>query len=134
VDLWQTDTVPPAIDADDTLTGVVAIEPPKAGVVVRVVTFPPDSEWQGSGGYTDAMAAIGGSDFHVDDDQAAGMHTTDTVDVITVIEGEIYAVLENDEVRLRVGDSLIQRGTKHGWSNRTTTRTTIIATMYAATR
>jgi hypothetical protein len=134
VDVWQTDTVPPPIDAHDTLTGNVVLDPPKAGVLVRVVTFPPDAEWQSSGGYAGAMAAIGGTDSHADDDQAAGMHTTDTVDVITVIEGEIHVVLENDEVRLGAGDSLIQRGTKHAWSNRTTARATIVATMYAATR
>jgi mannose-6-phosphate isomerase-like protein (cupin superfamily) len=134
VDLWQTDTVPPRVDAEDTLTGIVALDPPKAGVLVRFVTFPPDAEWQNNGGYEDAMAAIGGADSHVDDGDTAGVHATDTVDVVTVVEGEIYAVLENEEVHLRVGDTIVQRGTKHAWSNRTSGPATIVATMYSATR
>jgi hypothetical protein len=134
VDLWQTDSVPPVVHADDTLAGEVALDPPKTGVLVRIVTFPPDTEWQANGGYADAMAAIGGSDSHDDEGDTAGMHTTDTVDIITVIEGEIHAVLETDEVRLGLGDSLIQRGTKHAWSNRTNKRATIVATMYCAIR
>lgn len=48
-----------------------------------------------------------------------GMHKTDTVDYAIVLSGEIYAVLDQDEVLLRAGDCLIQRGTSHAWSNRT---------------
>jgi quercetin dioxygenase-like cupin family protein len=47
------------------------------------------------------------------------MHKTDTVDYAIVISGEIYAVMEKGEVLLHPGDSLIQRGTNHAWSNRT---------------
>lgn len=134
VDLWQTDSVPQNVEAGDTLTGTVVLEPPKGGVLVRLVTFPPDSEWQGAGGYEDAMAAIGGADSHVEDDETAGVHATDTIDVITVLTGELHAVLEKGEVLLRPGDSLVQRGTKHAWSNRTDKPATIVATMYSATR
>jgi quercetin dioxygenase-like cupin family protein len=47
------------------------------------------------------------------------MHKTDTIDYAIVVSGEIYAVMEKGEVLLRAGDSLIQRGTNHAWSNRT---------------
>jgi quercetin dioxygenase-like cupin family protein len=36
-----------------------------------------------------------------------------------MMSGEIYAVMEEGEVLLHAGDSLIQRGTNHAWSNRT---------------
>jgi mannose-6-phosphate isomerase-like protein (cupin superfamily) len=47
-----------------------------------------------------------------------GFHTTDTLDYIIVLEGEVVAMLEDSETVLRPGDVLIQRGTNHAWSNR----------------
>jgi mannose-6-phosphate isomerase-like protein (cupin superfamily) len=47
-----------------------------------------------------------------------GMHTTPTVDYGVVLSGE--AVLELDDgakVTLRAGDSYVQNGTRHRWSN-----------------
>lgn len=134
VDLWQTDRVPASVNADNTLTDTVVLQPPQGGALVRLVTFPPDSEWQQNGDYQEALAAISGTDSQTAEEETPGMHVTDTVDVITVVSGEVYAVLENDEILLRAGDSLVQRGTKHAWSNRTNTPATIVATMYSAER
>lgn len=49
---------------------------------------------------------------------APGMHTTDTIDVIYVISGEI--VLELDDaakVTVRAGETIVQSGTRHAWRN-----------------
>ncbi|HCN70598.1 MAG TPA: hypothetical protein DIS96_02320, partial [Pusillimonas sp.] len=46
------------------------------------------------------------------------MHTTESVDYAFVLEGEIWAVLDEDEVCMKAGDVLVQRGTSHAWSNR----------------
>ncbi len=46
------------------------------------------------------------------------MHETQTTDYALVLEGEIWAVMEKGETKLRAGDVLIQRGTNHAWSNR----------------
>jgi uncharacterized cupin superfamily protein len=35
-----------------------------------------------------------------------------------VLEGEIVLVLDTQEVVLRAGEIVIQRGTSHAWSNR----------------
>jgi hypothetical protein len=35
-----------------------------------------------------------------------------------VQEGEIVLVLDTQEVKLRTGDLVVQRGTNHAWSNR----------------
>ena len=43
-----------------------------------------------------------------------------------MLEGEIYAMMDEGEVLLKAGDVLIQRGTNHAWSNRTD-RTTVVA-------
>jgi mannose-6-phosphate isomerase-like protein (cupin superfamily) len=47
-----------------------------------------------------------------------GMHTTDTIDFDIVLEGTV--VLEVDDgaqVTLRPGDTVVQNGTRHRWSN-----------------
>lgn len=47
-----------------------------------------------------------------------GMHTTDTTDFEVVISGEV--VLELDDgatVHLKPGDTVVQNGTRHRWSN-----------------
>jgi uncharacterized cupin superfamily protein len=46
------------------------------------------------------------------------MHRTETVDYAIMLEGEIYALMDEGETLLRAGDVLIQRGTNHAWANR----------------
>jgi quercetin dioxygenase-like cupin family protein len=46
------------------------------------------------------------------------MHRTDTLDVIIVVRGEIYMILDEEEVLLKPTDTVIVQGTNHGWSNR----------------
>ena len=63
-----------------------------------------------------------------------GAHRTDTVDVVTVVSGEVYAVLESGETLLRQGDSLVQRGTMHAWHNRSESPALVASIMVAAVR
>lgn len=133
-DVWSIGSVPPKIGDPSLLNGALQLDPPAGGVLVRMVCFPPDSEWKGTPAYEEAMAAIGGADSHHGDDEVAGMHATDTIDIITVVEGEIHAILEDGEVVLKPGDSLVQNGTKHAWSNRTDKPAAFVATMVSAQR
>jgi quercetin dioxygenase-like cupin family protein len=49
------------------------------------------------------------------------VHRTDTVDYIVVMSGEIDMELETgEEVHLKAGDVMVQRGTVHNWINRGT--------------
>jgi uncharacterized cupin superfamily protein len=54
------------------------------------------------------------------------MQKTRTLEFGLVIEGEITLVLDTVEVPLRAGDTVVQRGTNHAWSNRST-RPTVVA-------
>jgi mannose-6-phosphate isomerase-like protein (cupin superfamily) len=64
-----------------------------------------------------------------------GLHVTETVDVVTVVSGELYAVLETTtETLLRPGGTFIQRGTKHARNNRGTEPVTVVAARMAANR
>ena len=48
-----------------------------------------------------------------------GMHTTDTVDYVTILSGEMWLVLDDGaEVHLTPGDCVVQNGTRHIWHNR----------------
>ena len=46
------------------------------------------------------------------------MQRTKTLDICIVLEGEITLVLDTEEVKLKAGDTVVQRGTNHAWSNR----------------
>ncbi len=49
------------------------------------------------------------------------VHRTDTIDYIVVMSGEIDMELETgEEVHLKAGDVMVQRGTVHNWINRGT--------------
>jgi quercetin dioxygenase-like cupin family protein len=134
VDIWQLSDVPVPVGQESTLGADVVIDPPHGGLVTRVIAYPPDAEWAGTGAQEAALAAVGGATVQGDADEPPGMHVTDTVDILTVIEGEIWAVLEGTETRLRVGDTIVQRGTRHAWSNRSGRRAVLVATMISATR
>ena len=53
-----------------------------------------------------------------DPSRGPGMHRTETLDLLTVVSGEVWLVLEEGEVHLRAGDCVVQRGTWHAWRNR----------------
>ena len=50
---------------------------------------------------------------------AQRVHRTDSIDYLVVMAGEIDMELdEGEEVHLRAGDVMVQRGTNHAWANR----------------
>jgi quercetin dioxygenase-like cupin family protein len=59
-------------------------------------------------------------------------HRTNSVDYAVVISGEIEMELDDDVVRLRAGDVLVQRGTVHNWVNRNTSPCVMAFVLVAA--
>ena len=47
------------------------------------------------------------------------MQKTRTLEFGIVLEGELVLVLDTQEVTVKKGDFVVQRGTNHAWSNRT---------------
>ena len=119
-DIWRVDALPLQLPADDATTGEVLLDPPHTGFVYRVTTFPPDSEWDAATEWSSSLEEMSGSDSLIDgtDDGPVGLHQTDTVDIVTIISGELVAITETSETVLRPGDSLVQNGTVHTWANR----------------
>jgi quercetin dioxygenase-like cupin family protein len=92
--IWTTDTHPANNDGDADAgrrPGVFTMVPD--GTVFRILDFHPGVSQR--------------------------VHRTDTIDYIVVMSGEIDMELETgEEVHLRAGDVMVQRGTVHNWINR----------------
>ena len=94
--MWCTDSAPckmPIGEAiEDYGARVIGTPPPANGTRFAVIDFPPGNH--------------------------PGMHRTETIDYIIVIEGEIEMDMDDSTVKLKQGDIMIQRGTNHAWANR----------------
>ena len=104
----------------DYVRAILAIEPPPGGSVCRVVTFPPEQgrvSARDVQAFFDSMGSPGASTYSADAPHPY-MQKTRTLDFCLVLEGEITLVLDLEEVPLKAGDTVVQRGTNHAWSNR----------------
>ena len=120
--MWVTDGTPAKIVLE-TLHLPHTIEPPANGSVLNIVTFPPDARWQGKVGAREVEAffrSMGSPRASTYSAQAPHpyMQKTHTLEFGIVLEGEIVLVLDTQEVKLKAGDFVVQRGTNHAWSNR----------------
>jgi len=124
-DVWKTHAAPVPISREEAepTSGPRRLHPGPRGTVFRISEVGPE---------TDAIRNLTPEQareaFRVSGAEAAStwgrggrhplMHRTETVDYAVVLEGEIYLVLDDSEVKLSAGDVVIQRGTNHAWSNR----------------
>ncbi|WP_433177936.1 cupin domain-containing protein [Actinoallomurus sp. CA-150999] len=66
---------------------------------------------------------------------APGMHTTDSLDYVLVVSGEVALELDDgDQTVLRAGDVVIQNGTRHAWRNHGTEPCVIVGVAIGADR
>jgi hypothetical protein len=122
--IWVTSSSPVRIDkATETLHLLHRLEPPARGSVCRIVTIPPDASWRGKVGaaevaaYFAAMGSPGASTYSPRAPHPY-MQTTRTLDFCLILEGEVTLILDTEDVQLSAGDTVVQRGTNHAWSNR----------------
>jgi mannose-6-phosphate isomerase-like protein (cupin superfamily) len=120
--VWVTDSFPAKIVAE-TLHLPHTIEPPARGTVCRVITLPPDAGWQAKVGAAEVrafFAAMGSPTASTYSPSAPHlyMQKTRSLDFCLVLEGEIVLVLDTQEVKLKAGEIVVQKGTNHAWSNR----------------
>jgi len=92
--------------------------PPSKGTRWRVVDLPPDSAVRQSV----RTSAVEG----VSED---GWHTTNTVDYVLILEGDITLELDDGKVELHAGDCVVQRATNHRWRNHGTRPARMVAVM-----
>ena len=121
--IWVTGSSPARIGAysDAVLAYPRRLEPPRGGSVCRVMTFPPDAAIRvGAGEVAEYFRAAGspGASTYSSAAPHPYMQKTQTLDFCLILEGEITLVLDTEEVTLKAGDTVVQRGTNHAWSNR----------------
>ena len=129
--IWVTDRTPARLKGvRESLHMPHTLEPPPGGSVCRVVTFPPEDSYKGKIGAKEVQAyfaALGspGASTYTPKAPHPYMQKTRTLDFCLVLEGEITLVLDTEEVHLTAGDTVVQRGTSHVWSNRSAKPCTI---------
>jgi mannose-6-phosphate isomerase-like protein (cupin superfamily) len=123
-DIWKTTAMPVPLTAEepDPTEGLRDFCPPN-GTKIRIAEIPPEpeffktltpaqvQEFFKSGGNESA------STFH-ENGRHPFMHRTESLDYAVVLEGEITMLLDDQDILLKAGDIVIQRGTNHAWSNR----------------
>jgi quercetin dioxygenase-like cupin family protein len=80
--------------------------PPSKGTRWRMVELAPDSTARRAA----AASVVEGVDEH-------GWHTTNTVDYVFILDGDITLELDDGKVELHAGDCVVQRATNHRWRN-----------------
>lgn len=121
---WISDCMPAEYDGpDETCVGDFTLHPPRNGSVFRCVEFQPeDPEVMKTLDGPSAFAEMGAAANIVQGGRHPFMHRTDSIDYAIVLTGEIWMMMDEpeDDVLLKAGDVLIQRGNNHAWSNRGT--------------
>jgi quercetin dioxygenase-like cupin family protein len=125
VDIWRTHEMPAKIvtKTEEPTAGPRRQMPTANGTVLRINSFPPESEavramtpadslrvFEGLGNPKAATFGKGG--------RHPMMHRTESVDYALILSGEITMLLDDQEVLLKAGDVVVQCGTNHAWSNR----------------
>jgi len=137
--IWLTDATPARIKGiRETVHLPHTLEPPPRGSVLRIVTFPPDAVFAGKVGagevenYFRGMGSPHASTYGPKTPHPY-MQKTRTLDLCLVLEGEITLILDTEEVSLQAGDTVIQRGTNHAWSNRSNAPCVVAISSHDAT-
>lgn len=121
VNLWGADAAPTFPD-DGSLPPHHTFFPAVGGFRFSIVTLPPttgaEPDVDPEQGAAEVEAKLPGLLGYMEAD-VPGMHTTDTVDFEVMLAGEIVLELDDGAERtLRVGDVVVQNGTRHRWVNR----------------
>jgi quercetin dioxygenase-like cupin family protein/DNA-binding transcriptional ArsR family regulator len=98
--LWLEGAATSVDDGGEVPDGRRQLEPPPGGCSVMLIRFPGGNEWIRVDG---------------DDPDRPGMHATDTLDFVVVLDGRIVLGLDDGEHELGPGDVAVQRGNLHRW-------------------
>jgi quercetin dioxygenase-like cupin family protein len=125
-EVWNTTETPARIDRDsgEPAENGIVLSPPHNGTRIRVLDIPPeDASITGitpeqARAHFAEVAAAGAATHRGAGSRHPFMHRTESIDYGIVLEGELTLILDVDETVVRAGDIVIQRGTNHGWANR----------------
>lgn len=138
--LWETspDAVVPAANEDPTVAARSWV-PPKGGTNLMFVTFPPDavmmsSDFDPAAADAEYMQVLPGL-AETFEKENPGKHTTDTIDYVVLIDGELHLELDDGATKqLAPRDVVIQNGTRHAWRNKSDKSATMLVVLVGAKR
>ena len=111
-----------SLPSDGSEADIASYFPPPGGATVTIATLPPDSgpppdDFDMTPLVTEAMEKLPGL-LEVMEPDGSMMHTTPTIDVVTILSGRLIVELDDGITKeLATGDVLIQNGTRHAWRN-----------------
>ena len=124
-ELWNTRASPaPVTPAEPEPTDLHRdTAPPANGTIIRIVDIPPEGNDgpafdKGTARALFEKVGLAENAEHTIPGRHPLMHRTQSVDYGIVLEGEIVLLLDDEEVALKAGDVVVQRGTIHAWANR----------------
>ncbi|ARU18148.1 cupin domain-containing protein (plasmid) [Croceicoccus marinus] len=125
-EIWNTRATPAPIDANsgEPEEDGIRLAPPAGGTRIRILDIPPDDPALDQMTPEEARAhfaevgAAEASSFSGEESRHAHMHRTETIDYGIVLDGELVLIMDEGETTVRAGDVIVQRGTNHGWANR----------------
>lgn len=138
--LWATGPGEPLRrDGSDPTPAVRRQLPEPGGTCFLIVVFPPDSVFADpafDAAAADAEQRIASPGItELFEPGNPGMHTTDSVDYVLVLDGEVWLELDDGQLtRLRAGDTVVQNGTRHAWRNPGTEPVTLAVVQIGAKR
>ena len=104
IELWITDGAPFSSPGEgDPTLGEWRLEPPPGGTIFRIATHQPGEQ--------------------------VPVHSTETVDYVVVLSGQLVLLVGDEEIVLQAGDTVVQQATPHGWANRSTEPCTVAAVL-----
>lgn len=128
-EIWVSRSLPPDLSASGDVVSYTR-EPPAGGAAFRLVSIPPDAEGLER---LHTLASEGGPPHPWLERDQYGMHRTESIDYATVVSGEVWLRLDGgEEVLLRPGDCVVQRGTMHAWRNKSSERCLIAFVLVSA--
>ena len=125
-EIWNTRETPALIDrrGDEPAEAQLSLAPPKGGTRIRVLDIPaetPETALVDAAAARAHFAEIGAAEASTHgrgESRHPFMHRTQSIDYGIVLEGEITLIMDEGDTIVRAGDIVIQRGTNHGWANR----------------
>ena len=120
-EIWVSEKATPDL-SDDYVPNKFTLDLPLGGSRFVSCTIPPFSKIRN---YELNTYGSFSEDLH-------GIHSTQTLDYVIVLEGQVDLVTKNGRQTLKKGDVVVQRGAKHAWHNISNSNCEIIAVMIGA--
>jgi Cupin domain len=132
--IWGFDRVPTLPLRSEQVLGEYkpqSIFGPHGGIRLDLFTLVPEKPGVPSELERAANLDIGAASGMTPGKEGSGMHRTDSVDFVVVLDGEVHLGYPGEyghvhEVALTTGDLVVQNGTSHSWRNRSSKNATLL--------